>query len=260
MPENWRPSGVNLRWPLARPQNFLKFPIDIFQKVCYNVDTKGKGIQPMNINFLDPTLHYLLSLLEECGWESMTSDDMEAIADRCDCNFFHGVSRGCFVYKDWDFVIKVPLYADEDISTDYCKVEVEAYQRICKEYPLCVPLFAEIRYLGEYGEMKIYAQEKISQSWLDFQDTHEIEADTICGERLDYSRKNPIFQNSLYEIAGSRLSFDYYFLILKVLGKAVFDSFTKWALDTAQTDLHDSNVGLTADNTPKIFDYAGFDD
>lgn len=212
----------------------------------------------MNINFLDPTLHYLLSLLEECGWESMTSDDMEAIADRCDCIFSYGASRGCFMSKDWDFVIKVPLYANEDISTDYCKVEVETYQRICEEYPLCAPLFAEIRYLGEYGEMRIYAQEKISQTWSDFRWDNVEKADTICGERLDYSRKNPIFQNSLHEIMGSRLSFDYYFLILKVLGKAVFDSFTKWALDTAQTDLHDSNVGLTADNIPKIFDYAGF--
>ena len=212
----------------------------------------------MNINLLDPTLHYLLSSLEECGWHDMASYDMAAIADRCNCDFFNGASRGCFMYKDWDFVIKVPLYTNKNISTDYCKVEVETYQKICKEYPLCAPLFAEIRYLGEYGEMKIYAQEKISQSWFDFRNTHEIEADTICGERLDYSKKNPIFQNSFHEIMGSRLSFDYYFLILKVLGKAVFDSFTKWALDTAQTDLHDSNVGLTADNVPKIFDYAGF--
>lgn len=213
----------------------------------------------MNINLLDPTLHHLLSVLEECGWHDMTSDDMAAIADRCDCDFSCGASRGCFMCKDWDFVIKVPLYADEDISTDYCKIEVEAYRKICEEYPLCAPLFAEIRYLGEYGEMQIYAQEKVFQSWPDFWWEHEEEADTIYRERLAYSRENPIFQNSLHEIMGSQLSFNYYFLILKVFGKAVFDSFTKWALDTAQTDLHDNNVGLTADNTPKIFDYAGFD-
>ena len=214
----------------------------------------------MNINLLDPTLHHLLSSLKECGWKDMASYDMEAIAERCDCSFFYGANRGCFMREDWDFVIKVPLYADEDISTDYCGIEVKAYQKICKEYPLCAPLFVEIRYLGAYGEMRIYAQEKVFQSWSDFRWEHGEEADTICHERLVYSRENPIFQNSLHEIMGSRLSFDYYFLILKVLGKAVFDSFTKWALDTAQTDLHDSNVGLTTDNTPKIFDYAGFDD
>lgn len=213
----------------------------------------------MNINLLDPTLHHLLSVLKECGWKDMASYDMAAIADRCNCDFSYGASRGCFMYKDWDFVIKVPLYADEDISTDYCKIEIEAYQKICKEYPLCAPLFAEIRYLGAYREMRIYAQEKISQTWSDFRWDNIEKADTICGERLVYSRENPIFQDSLHEIMGSRISFDYYFLILKVLGKAVFDSFTKWALDTAQTDLHDGNVGLTADDTPKIFDYAGFD-
>lgn len=214
----------------------------------------------MNINFLDPTLHYLLSLLEECGWEEMTSDDMEAIADRCNCIFSYGASRGCFMYKDWDFVIKVPLYANEDISTDYCKVEVEAYQRICEEYPLCAPLFAEIRYLGEYGEMRIYAQEKIFQTWSEFRWDHEIEADRIHTEKDTYSQINNTFEKSYKKISGSRISSVYYFLILKVFGKAVFDSFTKWALDTDQNDLHDSNVGLTADNTPKIFDYAGFDD
>lgn len=213
----------------------------------------------MNINFLDPTLHHLLTLLEECGWRDMASDDMEAIADRCDCIFFYGASRGCFMYKDWDFVIKVPLYADEDISTDYCKIEVEAYRKICEEYPLCAPLFAEIRYLGVYGEMRIYAQEKIFQSWTEFRWERSIEEKKIYDEKNAYSKIDHTFTKLCEEIESSRISFVYYFLILKVFGKAVFDSFTKWILDTDQNDLHDSNVGLTADNTPKIFDYAGFD-
>lgn len=214
----------------------------------------------MNINLLDPTLHYLLSSLEECGWHDMASYDMAAIADRCNCDFFNGASRGCFMYKDWDFVIKVPLYADEDICTDYCKVEVEAYRRICEEYPLCAPLFAEIRYLGEYGEMKIYAQEKIFQSWYNFRWGHEAEEKKIYDEKNAYSKIDHTFIKMCEEIESSRISFVYYFLILKVFGKAVFDSFTKWVLDTDQNDLHDSNVGLTANNIPKIFDYAGFDD
>lgn len=212
----------------------------------------------MNINLLDPTLHHLLSLLEECGWEDMNSYDMEAIAGRCNCIFSYGASRGCFMSKDWDFVIKVPLYANEDICTDYCKVEVEAYQKICEEYPLCVPLFAEIRYLGEYGEMRIYAQEKIFQTWSEFRLDHEIEADRIHTEKDTYSQIDHTFTKSWKEIISSRISSVYYFLILKVFGKAVFDSFTKWVLNTDQNDLHDNNVGLTADDTPKIFDYAGF--
>lgn len=213
----------------------------------------------MNINFLDPTLHQLLSLLEESGWRDMSSYDMEAIANRCNCDFSYGISRGCFMYKDWDFVIKVPLYVDEDISTDYCQIEVEAYRKICKEYPLCVPLFAEIRYLGAYGEMRIYAQEKIFQSWNHFRWVHGMEEKQIYDEKNAYSKIDHTFTKSCKKIKNSRISFVYYFLILKVFGKAVFDSFTKWILDTDQNDLHDSNVGLTVDNIPKIFDYAGFD-
>lgn len=75
-----------------------------------------------------------------------------------------------------------------------------------------------------------------------------------------YSKIDHTFIELCEEIESSHISYVYYFLILKVFGKAVFNSFTKWVLDTDQNDLHDSNVGLTANNIPKIFDYAGFDD
>ena len=222
----------------------------------------------MNINFSDSHLSRLLTLLTDCGWRDMDSSDMEAIADRADCDFFHGVSKGVFTRKEWDFVVKIPLYADEDASMDYCEKEYEAYCLILNYYPLCAPLFAPLEFLGDYGEIPVYAQEKVSRSFCNCRWDYDTEKwyDALRDEAWDYiktldTKERKEFYNDFDTgVSGSRLALEFYYLILKTCGMAVCKNLMKWITETKQNDLHSANVGVTADFKPIIFDYSGWYD
>lgn len=221
----------------------------------------------MNINFTDPNLASLLNLLTTCGWRDMASDDMEAIAERADCDFHYGASKGCFLHAHWDFVLKVPLYADEDIEENYCEKECEAYLNIVKNYPTCAHLFAPIEFLGWYGEMPVYVQDKVYRS---FSDCHWRGDTQEWYEKLSHEAYTFVHKSETAEakemdidfhsgICGSRLCLAYFYFIFKVYGYAVCKNLMKWITETDQDDLHEANIGITADFKPVIFDYSGFE-
>lgn len=222
----------------------------------------------MKINKHDTRFIRLLDLLTDCGWADMASDDMEAIAERADCNFFHGVSKGVFTCDDWDFVVKIPLYADEDASMNYCEKEYQAYRSICKDYPLCAPLFAPINFLGWYGEIAVYAQDKIfrdlgdcywerdTEEWIENlrRESNQYISDLSSAERREF------YTDYRSGVSASRLASEFYYLILKTCGMAVCKNLMKWITETDQNDLHAGNVGITKDFKPVIFDFSGWYD
>lgn len=222
----------------------------------------------MNINFLDPVLTRLLDLLTSCGWADMASDDMCAIAERANCDFANGASKGCFMHPSWDYVLKVPLYADEDIEENYCQREYEAYQTILNNYPDCASLFAPIKFIGWYGEMAVYAQEKIYRTyeqcrWANVQTQKWRESLNNEAYSFVHSSKTKDAKRIDWEyhaiVTYSRLSLPFFYFIFKTFGSAVCEALVKWIKETDQDDLHEANVGITADFKPIIFDYSGFD-
>ena len=207
----------------------------------------------MIINFEDSHLSRLLKLLETCGWREMDSGDMEAIADRADCEFTYGASKGVFMCDNWDFVVKIPLYENDD-EHNYCEMEFAAYNQILRDYPLCKDLFVEVCYLGEYGEIPVYAQTKIQSIFCEYL--------SFCDQK-DYDevyttrRNRRDFDIVCKKLSGSRLSKLFTLLVFKTFGMAVLQTFAQWVNDTDQTDLHAANVGLL-NNLPCVFDFAGW--
>lgn len=207
----------------------------------------------MTINFGDAHLTRLLYLLANFGWREMDSEDMGALADRADCEFTYGASKGVFLHDDWDFVIKIPLYENDD-TRDYCKMEFAAYNSILRDYPLCKDLFMEICYLGEYGEIPVYAQTKIQTIFCDYLWTcNQSQYDEV----YDTRKSNFDFDIVCDKLSGSRLSNLFALLIFKTFGLAVLETFARWVNDTDQTDLHSANVGFY-NNLPCVFDFAGW--
>lgn len=200
-------------------------------------------------------LPHLLDLLADCGWVSMELDDMEAIAKRASCGFHCGVSKGVFIRDDWSFVIKVPYYG-EDASCDYCEEEVNAYQTIEVNYPDCLPMFTPTIYLGEYGEMKVYAQERIASTFCwHFTSRKEMElTDTFRRRCADDAETKNIFTLT----DGSRLAEPFLELLFEVYAKNAVRSLAEWIADTHQSDLHDANVGFDFADKPRIFDFSGW--
>jgi hypothetical protein len=223
----------------------------------------------MKINKHDARFIRLLDLLTSCGWADMASDDMEAIANRANCDFFHGVSKGVFTCDDWDFVIKIPLYADEDASMNYCEEEYQAYCSICKNYPLCAPLFAPVAFVGWYGEIPVYAQDKIFRDLCEcyWEKDTETWAENLRKETNQYicnratsDESREFYADYRTDVSASRLASEFYYLILKTCGMAVCKSLRKWITETKQNDLHSANVGITKDFKPIIFDFSGWYD
>lgn len=204
---------------------------------------------------IETGLPRLLGLLTDCGWVSMEIDDMEAIAQRAGCGFHYGVSKGVFTRLDWNFVIKVPYYGEE-ASCDYCEEEVNAYQNIEVNYPDCLPMFTPTIYLGEYGEMKVYAQERIACTFCwHFTDKKERElTDTFRRRCADDAEADHISNMT----CGSRLAEPFLELLFQVYAKKAVRSLADWIIDTNQSDLHDANVGFDFADKPRIFDFSGW--
>ena len=215
----------------------------------------------MTINFLDPILSKLFYLLQTRGWISMDAGSMESIGRRAGCDFFHGVSKGCFLHNSWDFVIKIPYYGFH-ATKDYCAEEEISYLEIKEKYPLCSDLFAETEYLCTCGEIPVYAQRKVFQSvdeilW----DRHY---DWFINElrkySADLSSSSAEFGRDYDNIIGSRLSALFCAAVVRSYGYKAFKALCKWITDTDQNDPHSSNVGFTKDLFPIIFDFSGWYD
>lgn len=210
----------------------------------------------MKVNLSDPILSRLLYLLETCGWIDMDAWDMEAIAKRAGCYFFHGVSKGCFMHNSWDFVVKIPYYGCE-ASKDYCAEEEIAYLEIKEKYPLCAKLFAETEYLCKCGEIRVYVQKKVAKSADELAWDGGKFFDTI----LDYCHdldQWETFKEDYFRVSSSRIGSAFCAAVIRAYGYRVFRSLCKWILDTDQNDLHGSNVGYTENNLPIIFDFSGW--
>lgn len=215
----------------------------------------------MFVNVNEPTLAKLLALLADCGWADMDKADMNAIADRAECCFNCGASKGVFWRGDWDFVIKVPLYS-RGASYDYCQREVDAYDKILADYPDCACLFAETCYIGKYGELYVYAQRKVNSTLADFySDKLEDIKWWSNFSRKCYGQlpKFPLVSKRYSRLCASRLNKVFFMLVLWKFGVKALRSLCNWIEDTEQNDLHDNNVGLNDNHTPVIFDFSGFD-
>lgn len=213
----------------------------------------------MKIDYSNPILSHLLDLIMCDCWKDMEWDDMEAIADRAGCKFNIGVSKCVFSHKSWDFVLKIPYYG-EGASIDYCHKEFNDYEDICARYPQIAPLFAKVCYLGEFGEMPVYAQEKVPFIFSDWKWDNTIKDEILYRNYSHRMDEDAHFEYIANRLRYSRMCKEFGELIIETFGMLVFNQFAQWVFDTNQGDLHNSNVGLTKYNKPIVFDFSGWDD
>lgn len=213
----------------------------------------------MKIDYSNPVLSHVLDLIMRDCWKDMEWDDMEAIADRAGCGFNIGASKCVFSHKSWDFVLKIPYYG-EGASIDYCHKEFNDYEEICARYPQIAPLFAEVRYLGEFGEMPVYAQKKVPFIFGDWKWDNTAKSETLYKNYFRRMCEDVNFDRLANRLHYSRMCKEFGELIIETFGMLVFNKFAQWIFDTNQGDLHNSNVGLTANNKPIVFDFSGWDD
>ena len=206
-----------------------------------------------------PTLSRLLDLITRDCWTDMEWDDMEAIADRANCAFYIGASKGVFIHADWDFVVKIPYYG-EGASHDYCEDEVAAYEEICAKYPLCAPLFVPAIRLGVFGEIPVYAQKRVNHTLCELRDVEPKYMDELYNKATDRRNNDDDFDAACVDASHARLRCEFAEMIVETFGAVVLSALVRWIIDTKQNDLHENNVGITANRLPAIFDFSGWYD
>ena len=214
----------------------------------------------MYLDYSNPYFKKALDLIMRDCWRDMEEDDFEAIADRCDCEWHNGASKFVLTHKSWDFVLKIPFYGD-GATINYCAKELQDYQEICEKYPMIAPLFAKIEFLDVYGEMPVYAQEKVNTIFSDW--LGDISCEDYYGLRdktYDRIRADEEFAIVCNNARRARLNKMFCELIAETFGLIVLKLFAKWIMESNQGDLHNSNVGFTANEKPIVFDYSGFYD
>lgn len=163
-----------------------------------------------------------------------------------------GVSRIVFFKREWDYVIKI----NRTDSRNDCHKEVEKYNQIFHSYPDFLPLFSRIRYLGLYGNHRVYKQDKIySQMHLPTALYNQVYKQVYKDGMLDNFSHSEHYQNlvdifSVDELWLGWICLKYGIEYLEILERLLN------ALRI--NDLHSDNIGYTRDLSPCICDYAGY--
>lgn len=183
----------------------------------------------------------------------------------------NGSCRGCFVFKDVDWVLKFNIKpaADEDMEEygylwkDNCSMECERYTDVCNYYEGAAPVFLPIEEFAWVGEMTFYVQRKVDKGLFEVDESYaaaqvrEIGArcfkdETAADNFMDY------FTN-LDSITGDFVGDKQEYWLMRVLecyGVSAVDDLVRYIEDSELNDLHSGNLGFF-EGRPVILDYAG---
>jgi hypothetical protein len=171
--------------------------------------------------------------------------------------------NGCFAIdedsvEDWDDIVDIESHRyfkpyDSAISYysgewDYCKAELQTYQRAVQDG--MGDFFAEIEFY-KYGNNNhpIYIQEKV-QTLSDFIYSKDKNKPEPSNASLAKVRKLPPMTMSEVWLA---FAYDYY-------GEDAVTEFLDYLSMNEITDLHNQNIGFAEGGRPVLLDYSGFFD
>lgn len=178
---------------------------------------------------------------DDYGWLADTIKGLSVI-DR-------GETKTVLIYRDWDFVIKIPnYYAYSDY--DYCKLEEEKYQS-AKKFGV-EKILLETAYLITAGCIDLYVQPRFSCAATEPQSMRKA-ARKI--HSLEYKKIVLEIQKTTYD--GYRINSVWLARALQLYGKKFFLRFEEWTRENRVGDLHGNNVGWLK-GKPIILDYSGY--
>ena len=196
---------------------------------------------------------------ENLDQDSFELDIVEPFEEHYDKSFGwdNGASKGVFIFKDFNFVIKIPFsYCDGDplcgasegrFDWDYCSQEVNRYDMAEQEGLQNV--FLETAYLNDIDGYPIYIQ-PFAEPLDKINDREAYHS----GTKEDIKEVENILEKSEYSYINCEWEADIYALY----GKQYYKKFKDFIKDREIEDLRHANVGYIGLN-PVILDYAGFD-
>lgn len=160
-----------------------------------------------------------------------------------------GETKTVLIYRDWDFVIKIPNYYSYP-TLDYCKLEEEKYQD-AKTFNV-EKLLLETAYLITAGCIDLYVQPRFSCAATERQSMRKAAKKTHSLENKKIVHK---IAHTTYD--GYRIDSVWLARALQLYGKKFFLRFEKWSHKNKVGDLHKNNVGWLK-GKPIILDYSGY--
>ena len=174
-----------------------------------------------------------------------------------------GATKCVIVFKDEDFVIKIPFsgyddwegqeydsetgYFDEDYDPffefeygDYCQLEEEIFDKALDE-GLDFAL-ARTQFIGMAGDFPVYVQEKATSFW---------------NGKSKHSREEITLIKNQYKYDIERLDPEWILDFISCYGKRTFEAFLQFTIDAHINDLHNGNVGYIY-GQPVLLDYSGY--
>lgn len=172
--------------------------------------------------------------------------------------FFYGVQRGCFVFDDVSYVIKVDG-ADEEGTMDGCNEEMRRHFEVAMEYGGAAALFNPI----EKFEEGIFIQKKVDEFLCEI-DENVADAKTMELKKkiLINDKDEDFFADCLTEMdsySGDFIECKQEYWLLKIFecyGEIVLRNFVRYVEDSELNDLHAGNLGFIC-GKPIVVDYAG---
>jgi hypothetical protein len=192
-----------------------------------------------------------LDLLEDC---ECTDDDELFVQIQAICeelphsNFWTGATRYVVGFDDLPYVFKIPR---PECSMDYCKMEIEKYEK-AKAFKI-ERILLPIEYVTTTANgLSIYKQAKAEDTLGEMSYT---EYKRIVAKEHGLRRSRTV--HKIYSSCYSVISEVWLARGLQLYGKKFMKAFTKWTNDCQVNDLHSGNIGFIK-GKPIIFDYVGF--
>lgn len=201
----------------------------------------------------NPRVQEVIALISKnCTDKTTHHDNYSFLIGICDvCT--NGETKTVFLYKDWDFVIKVPNYYSYP-HHNYCAIEAENYAKAAA-YNIQRVLLETALLLVLPNGIKLYVQPRYTTDQCDLhRDMAKRKHLHRTLNNLDSNRTREIAK-SMYD--GYRISLEWMARVIQLYGKKFARSLEKWTQDNRIGDLHSRNVGWIK-NRPIILDYSGY--
>lgn len=190
----------------------------------------------------------IASLNAVCVNRSPDNDDLWECAERLNCGYDWGATRGAFIFRQEKIVFKFPRFTST--RTDYCQIELENYNS-AKEYGV-ERILLPVYHMGTTNHgIPVYLQPMFSYS----------EGDTSHKVRSQNRERVKQIHRSFID----KVRYNCYWApprpwtarAIQIYGKSFMRKFEKWTVARRINDLHSGNVGYLG-RRPIIIDYAGF--
>lgn len=221
--------------------------------------------------FQEVNLFQTLSIPNEFGG-NIDFDDFDVVEDWCEIqrghfnkkfSYYHGVSKVCFLFEEYDWVAKIPfngyeccVYEDDEENFYWEEFNVNGVYDFCNEellnYEHAMELgierfFAETRYFcSTKSNHPIYIQEKITPV---ANDKEERTPSEVSLSKIDNK-----YNRTGCDKTWLASALDFY-------GEELFERFLDFINEKHPEigrDLHYRNVGYRKDGSPCILDFSGF--